>query len=977
MVNSMWFWHSIVGVGLSMIASMGRSPRCVAQMALKAVLLFAVIAGFTQADAQTSSATATAASEVDANTPVFFTGAIFSDKTRDPVVSPGQVFALSVQAETNKPVGSAYLQQRLEVLVDGLKATPVTSSPQSGLTGLNPSASLPLTTHRLSLLLRAPDIPLSPGSARKATLALVDGANGQILDTALLNLVSDSTSAELSSPLFSERGIQIASYAAAASIVLSVYWIVMFRRQRARADKAASELAAIRFNDRTAEWSNSVPFPREEPVELIVPGELESELQTGEMLLFVGSHLGEVVGEPTFADVLRRLTSVSSVNEEESQLINRSITRGDLVRAADLIARKSGQVAIVQELQRIYIGSHVGSKGESRSMGGLPQIYQTLANLPFAGVLTTTWTDQVDRAFASRQPEIFSPHSKSTLDVIQAGRFFVLHMWGLLGGETPPLLGRDQIVAAQRQGSLYSRFLQSLIGSRSVLFVGASPSDIEWVLSQASGGSSPRYFAFIPTFMLTTQARLVSELLHERFGVITTPYPPTNGDTNLVDALRNMQKSVGSRRMAPPQLSVRRHLTGLSLTNIGPFKQLSVDFKQDWNVLLGDNACGKSTILRAVALGLCGDTPQAAEPGVSLLRAGADEGRIELQVGQEVFVTSLFREQDGVRLTSSGLTPLQRGGWVVLGFPPIRGVWLKRGERTVVSANDRRPKAADLLPLLAGGVDSRVDDLCIWINAIGTTQRGQQLLRSFFDVLRELAPTEELRLSKVDSNGKVWVETNDGVVPIEMLSQGMSSTIGWVGTLLQRMYEIYPESEHPEAEPALILVDEIDAHLHPAWQRSLVGLAQKHFKGLQVIATTHSPLVVGSMKSDDVIVVRRDPVDRNAISISRGTDEVTLEGMRADQILTSSLFGMQSTRSEKDSLALRRYAGLLGMATRTSEQEKEFSELQARVQGWGGGTSKVDLPEPDSEDASSTLASENHGHALEKLRAFMHNGSKQ
>src|SRR3712207_8048617 len=59
--------------------------------------------------------------------------------------------------------------------------------------------------------------------------------------------------------------------------------------------------------------------------------------------------------------------------------------------------------------------------------------------------------------------------------------------------------------------------------------------------------------------------------------------------------------------------------------------------------------------------------------------------------------------------------------------------------------------------------------------------------------------------------------TTDGTIPIELLSQGLSSVLTWVGTLVRRLFETAGESYR--TQPAVVLIDEIDAHLHPAWQR--------------------------------------------------------------------------------------------------------------------------------------------------------------
>lgn len=879
---------------------------------------------------------------------------------------PGQVFTVTVEVATDRPTTPSLVRRRLRVLVDGKEAAPIGSQTAPAISVPIERAASGSGTQQaapepglfvLTLLSGTPED--FPGAyVIKANLAISDVQEGLVLDAGSVEVLRPVSTIDRLRDILLDRAVTLISVV--LGMLALAFAFFSYRREQQRRHELQRELESASYMARTAGWSEAVPPPDmadEKLQKLVMPSGLEEELQSGEMLLFVGAHLGEAVGEPAFSEVLRRLLDASETDDEERRLVSRAIERGDLMRAADLIAKKSADGVVGRELQRIF-------KGVPKAQ---PHLYRVLSAIGFAGVLTTTWSDGVDRAFADREPEIVSPGRKTPLEFITSGRFFILHMWGQLVGDKP-LLGKEQVLAAHREGSFYARFVQSLVNGRPILFIGASPADIEWVLSQVTqDGATQRHFAFVPSFMLSTQARLLAELLRERHGVQVTSYQSTQRDALLADALQELRGRLGPRPV-PSAPNVPRHLTGLVLQNIGPFADLRVDFTPDWNVVLGDNACGKSTILRAIALGLCGDTPQAAEPGMTLLRAGADTGRIELIVGSESYVITLYREPDGIHLSSSGLTPLQRGGWVVLGFPPIRGVWLKQAERPSPAESRSRPMASDLLPLLAGGVDSRVDDLCQWIAGLHATSRGAALLDSFFAVLRDLTPTDELRMGKVDELGKVWVETNDGSVPIELVSQGMSSTIGWIGTLLQRMYEIYPNAEHPESQPALILVDEIDAHLHPAWQRALVGLVRKHFKGVQVIATTHSPLVVGGLVPEAVLVAARDAVDRNVVGVRRIAGHMDLSSLRADEILTSSLFGLKSTRSDKHDDRVQRFAELLGKQGRDAQEEVELASLRQSLEGVG--STKMSSGSPRSDLAASVTESKAGPPALDRASAM-------
>jgi len=168
------------------------------------------------------------------------------------------------------------------------------------------------------------------------------------------------------------------------------------------------------------------------------------------------------------------------------------------------------------------------------------------------------------------------------------------------------------------------------------------------------------------------------------------------------------------------------------------------------------------------------------------------------------------------------------------------------------------------------------------------------------------------------------VITDDGELPLEAISQGTTSLIGWVGILLQRLYEIYGDEADPTKKYALVLMDEIDAHLHPAWQQSLVQKLRQLFPNVQFIATTHSPLIVGGMPPQQVFRFVRD--DDGKVVQQPVNSEMMLG--RADQILTGDLFGLKTTLDSITQDEIEAYKRLLGKSQRNPQEEKEFERVR-------------------------------------------------
>lgn len=94
------------------------------------------------------------------------------------------------------------------------------------------------------------------------------------------------------------------------------------------------------------------------------------------------------------------------------------------------------------------------------------------------------------------------------------------------------------------------------------------------------------------------------------------------------------------------------------------------------------------------------------------------------------------------------------------------------------------------------------------------------------------------------------VNKNGSTFFLEQLSDGERGLLALVFDLTRRLAIANPESDDPIAEGvALVMIDEIELHLHPKWQRDVLGRLRKVFQNCQFIVTTHSPLVLGEVEA--------------------------------------------------------------------------------------------------------------------------------
>jgi predicted ATP-binding protein involved in virulence len=202
-------------------------------------------------------------------------------------------------------------------------------------------------------------------------------------------------------------------------------------------------------------------------------------------------------------------------------------------------------------------------------------------------------------------------------------------------------------------------------------------------------------------------------------------------------------------------------------------------------------------------------------------------------------------------------------------------------------------------------------------------------LFDFFDVIKELTPGVDLELAEIDvARKKVMVKTQDAVIPIDYVSQGTSSLMGWIGVLWRRLFDICGTEPGMRKKHALVLIDEIDAHMHPKWQQNLPVDIRRLFPSLQVIATTHSPLIVPSLERGEVFSLTRNP-ETKKIDVEKISED--FRGYRADQVLTSRLFSLVTSRDKQTYKELMEYTQLAVETDLDEAQQNRLKELTAKL----------------------------------------------
>lgn len=369
------------------------------------------------------------------------------------------------------------------------------------------------------------------------------------------------------------------------------------------------------------------------------------------------------------------------------------------------------------------------------------------------------------------------------------------------------------------------------------------------------------------------------------------------------------------------------YFLSLTLENVrcfGPAQTLDLSDGQgrprQWTVILGNNGVGKTTLLQALTGSLPTEEKSQDRDTVeffpllsmrfsfwqlNLLRSELTSARIDGVFAQGGRLTDPVR---GHRNLSMHLEFTRRKGaftGVEMSGPADLCFFAYGAARRMGLGSLSDPGAGDPIATLFR------DDLPLrnaeeWLlqtdYAANKPSPQQERARTRRDAIRRmlidlLPDVEDIQiLADIGDNPArprpgIRLKTPYGWVPLQGLSLGYKTLLAWMVDLASRLYERYPDSENPLAEPAVVLVDEIDLHLHPTWQRDLIRYLTERFPNVQFIVTAHSPLVVQAATDANVVVLRRE--DDHVVIDNSGA---AVRNWRVDQILTSDLFGLPSAR---------------------------------------------------------------------------------
>ena len=325
-------------------------------------------------------------------------------------------------------------------------------------------------------------------------------------------------------------------------------------------------------------------------------------------------------------------------------------------------------------------------------------------------------------------------------------------------------------------------------------------------------------------------------------------------------------------------------------------------------LLLGDNGSGKTTVLRALAAAAFGPAAKDLLRDSSLVRFGETTGRIfanlrlhsQDHAHSERIESDLELQRRGERLDVQVGSPYFEQDWnpiyesendafFIVGYGATRRV--EQLERYDSGARSKSRAKRDQRVWSLFEDSFSLIPLGSWLPRLQKENPGRyKQVVTLMDKL--LAPGHYRFSGKQDKQGDYLFNRGDMPVPFQSLSDGYRAFTGWVADLLFHVCYGCPSGKMLVENSGVVLVDEIDLHLHPKWQMQVIATVAKALPRMQFVFTSHSPLVAGSLEWMNIITLKVGAKTNRTIAKRL---KQSIHGLDADQILLTDFFGLKST----------------------------------------------------------------------------------
>jgi hypothetical protein len=391
------------------------------------------------------------------------------------------------------------------------------------------------------------------------------------------------------------------------------------------------------------------------------------------------------------------------------------------------------------------------------------------------------------------------------------------------------------------------------------------------------------------------------------------------------------------------------YLRTLHLQSIKHIRDLTLSFERGegddtsarmWTVLLGENGTGKTTILRSIALAAGGEIRANQLLGSNIVELLPVQQQRSTSAFSGIFTQSTTNGEAKTRSYRLNENSLNIEAVLVpRARPPSEEVTTDHSKELpfiayAVNRNLSDPKTS-ARPKLAAL--ERLQPLFGKVDLIGTNfydhlrDEAEELAAAYLATLGEVFERLLPRFKKLErgqSNEHFTLESGPrGLkIPATWLSQGEQATVSWIADMIGWIFWNRKSPIQCKDMRAVVLIDELDLHLHPRWQRTLVSDLKALFPNIQFIVTTHSPLILSGVEADEII--RLDLNEEGEVDQVEQDDDPRF--MTSAQLF-HSFFGVSKARQDGLDEKVMRYGMLVGDPGRSPREDTEMKRLEGEL----------------------------------------------
>ncbi|MEO0044731.1 MAG: hypothetical protein RL329_4180 [Bacteroidota bacterium] len=347
----------------------------------------------------------------------------------------------------------------------------------------------------------------------------------------------------------------------------------------------------------------------------------------------------------------------------------------------------------------------------------------------------------------------------------------------------------------------------------------------------------------------------------------------------LKQSLLLLEKQASKMVLNPTKSALPISIQGLTIYNYYNIKSagLSIPLNASFVALTGNNAEGKTRILKAI-----GESFYMPESSAYDFK------------GQKCLL--IFNVKVANRLSTSIIDGIKNWWTMVQHQNKVVAYGASRLQLQSSESQDvQNLKKSNVYNLFHN--ESTLLNIEHWFK-IQKLKQEEARIQAVKHLLIELMPTIQdiqmgVKTTRLSDYAITYIENGKELLS-EELSAGNKSILAMIGDMLIRLYDAQPEMIEPNQLAGIVLIDELEVHLHPIWQKKLPQLLVKHFPLVQFIVSTHSPIVFLGMPPDTILFnISKDEAGETLIQ----KINIDLANVLPNQILTSALFGMENIRN--------------------------------------------------------------------------------